>query len=153
MAMCIILKMNILKKANDDKLMKNKENGNYRPTYYCEKDKNTGLVWVIPMRSQFEKYQQIYEKQMKKRRECLTITLGTFDGRKAAFLLQNMFPITEYYLDHIHTRNGNPIPVNTYTRKIVKHNMTKLRVLISKGYNVVFPNVRRLEKLIDFLHN
>ena len=34
------------------------------------------------------------------------------DGKKAAFLIQNMFPVILKYIDHIHTKNGNPVPVN-----------------------------------------
>ena len=37
--------------------------------------------------------------------------MGEYDGNQVAFLLQNMFPITEKYLDHIHTRNNNLVPV------------------------------------------
>lgn len=35
------IKDDFFDKVNDDKLMKNKENGNYRPTYYCFKDLDT----------------------------------------------------------------------------------------------------------------
>ena len=44
--------------------MANKENGNYRPTYYCTKDENTGLLWVVPMSTKFDKYQAEYDKQV-----------------------------------------------------------------------------------------
>lgn len=37
--------------------------------------------------------------------------MGKYGEKQAAFLLQNMFPITEKYLDYIHTRKNNPIPV------------------------------------------
>ena len=45
--------------------------------------------------------------------------LGEFDGKEAAFLLQNMFPIRDYYLDHIH-----------------------------RGKKVVFPDIDRLEQIM-----
>ena len=45
----------------------------------------------------------IHDKQVKKYGQCLTIVLEEFGGREAAFLLQNMLPIREYYLDHIHS--------------------------------------------------
>ena len=50
-------------KVNDEKLMKNKEIGTYRPTFLCLKDKkNDGILWVVPMSTRVEKYQIIYEK-------------------------------------------------------------------------------------------
>ena len=59
-----------------------------------------------------------------------------------------MFPITEKYLDHIHTRNGNPVPVKFSLAQEVRSNMQQLRQLINRGRQVVFPDIRRLEKLM-----
>jgi hypothetical protein len=141
-------------KVNDEKLMQNKEGGTYRPTFLCMEDKsNPGLLWVVPMSSKIAKFQAIYDKQQAKYGKCLTIVIGEFDGRESAFLLQNMFPITEQYLDHIHTRNGNPVPVNYSVAQKVRTNMQQLRQLILRGMNVVFPNVKRLKDLmIEELH-
>lgn len=96
----------------------------------------------------FEKVQAIHDKQQAKYGKCLTIVLGDFDGRKAAFLLQNMFPITEKYLDHVHTRNGNPVPVKHSIAQEVRTNLQQLRQLIYRGKKVVFPDVQRLENLM-----
>jgi hypothetical protein len=48
--------------AQDKNLMQNKENGNYRPTLYCVKDEKTGLYWMIPISSQYDKFKAIREK-------------------------------------------------------------------------------------------
>ncbi len=64
-----------------------------------------------------------------------------------------MFPIIEQYLDHIHTRNGNPVPVKYSIAQEVRSNMQQLRQLISRGKQVVFPDVKRLEAMmIEELH-
>lgn len=136
-------------KAQDEKLMQNKENGTYRPTFLCLEDrKHPGLLWVVPMSTRVEKFEAIRNKQIEKYGKCLTIVIGEYDGRQAAFLLQNMFPITEKYLDHIHTRNGNPVPVRYSLAQEVRSNMQQLRQLINRGKQVVFPDVRRLENLM-----
>lgn len=141
-------------KANDEKLMQNKEGGSYRPTFLCIEDKkNAGLLWVVPMSSRVEKFQAIRDKQEAKYGNCLTIVIGDFDGKKSAFLLQNMFPITEQYLDHVHTRNGNPVPVKYSLSQEIRSNMQQLRQLILKGKQVVFPDIQRLENLmLEELH-
>ena len=36
--------------------MKNKEDGNYRPTMYCIKDNKYDIYWMIPISSQYDKY-------------------------------------------------------------------------------------------------
>lgn len=136
-------------KVQDEKLMQNKENGTCRPTFLCMEDRqNPGLLWVVPMSTRVEKFQAIYDKQQSKYGKCLTIVIGKFDGRKAAFLLQNMFPITEKYLDHIHTKNGNPVPVKHSIAQKVRTNLQQLRHLIYRGKKVVFPDVNRLENLM-----
>ena len=78
----------------------------------------------------------------------LTIVLGEFDGKEAAFLLQNMFPVRDYYLDHIHTRNNNPVPVKHILHKEISTNMKRLRQLHARGKKVVFPDIDRLEQLM-----
>ena len=135
-------------KVHDDKLMQNKENGNYRPTFYCVRDEKTGLLWMVPLSSQFAKFKAIHDKQIERYGKCLTIILGKYDGRDAAFLLQNMFPITEYYLNHIHTRNGNPVPVSFSVHQKITVNMKIIKQLLMRGKKIVFPDVLRLEKLM-----
>ncbi len=43
-------------KANDPCLMQNKENGNYRPTFYCMRDEKTSLFWLVPLSSRIGEY-------------------------------------------------------------------------------------------------
>lgn len=142
------IKDDFFDKIKDPNLMQNKENGSYRPTYYCMKDKNTNLLWVVPMSTKVEKYQAIYDKQLAKYGKCLTIVIGKYDGKKAAFLLQNMFPITERYLDHIHIKKGNPVPVHTSIQKVIEKNMKQLKQLIKRNIKVVFCDVKKIEKLM-----
>lgn len=142
------IKDEYFEKVNDDKLMQNKENGAYRPTFYCLRDEKTSLLWMVPLSSRVEKFRAIHDRQVEKYGNCLTVVLGEFDGKKAVFLLQNMFPVTEYYLDHLHTRNGNPIPVKHSIHRVVSTNMKKIRQLHARGKKIVFPDISRLEKIM-----
>ncbi len=142
------IKDEYFEKVKDDKLMQNKENETYRPTFYCLRDEKTELFWMVPLSSRVNKFQAIYDKQVHKYGKCLTIVMGEFDGKRAAFLLQNMFPVTEYYLDHIHTRNSNPVPVKHSIHRAVITNMKQLRQLHARGKKVVFPDISRLERLM-----
>ncbi len=71
-------------KVNEPNLMQNKENGNYRPTFYCLRDEKTSLLWLVPLSSRIKKFQTIYDKQIKKYGNCLTIVIGEYDGKPAA---------------------------------------------------------------------
>lgn len=142
------IKDEYFKKANDPNLMQNKEDGNYRPTFYCMRDKETSLLWLVPLSSRVEKFQAIYDKQIEKYGNCLTIVMGEYDGKRAAFLLQNMFPITERYLDHIHTRNNNPVPVKYSIQVEIITKMKRILRLHARGKKVIFPDISRLENLM-----
>ena len=100
-----------------------------------------------PLSSRVEKFKRIYDKQVNKYGKCLTIVLGEFDGKEVAFLLQNMFPIRDYYLDHIHTHNCNPVSVKHSIQKEVNTRIKTLRQLNSKGKKVVFPDITDLNGL------
>ncbi len=142
------IKDEYFEKVKDERLMQNKENGTYRPTFYCLRDESTSLLWMVPLSSRVEKFKAIHDKQVAKYGKCLTIVFGEFDNREAAFLLQNIFPVTEDYLDHIHTRNNNPIPVKYSIHKKVRTNLKQIRQLLARGKKVVFPDVARLEEIM-----
>lgn len=132
--------------ANDDNLMQNKEQGNYRPTLYCIKDDRTELYWMVPISSQYEKFSKIREKILNSGKPCRGIILGEFDGHDAAFLIQNMFPVTKDYIDHIHTKNGNPVPIRKDLQKVIRKNVKSLLVLNDRGIKVTFTDINKLRK-------
>jgi hypothetical protein len=96
------IKDSFFEKVQDNKLMANKENGNFRPTYYCMKDESTQLLWVVPMSSRIEKYQSIYDKQIEKYGKCNTIVIGEFGGKNRPFYYKTCFqllsPILTIYI-------------------------------------------------------
>ncbi len=134
--------------AKDDKLMQNKENGAYRPTYLCVKDEKSPILWMVPMSSRVEKYERIIKAKTQKYGESLGIIIGEFNGKKSAFLLQNMFPIIEKYLSHIHTKNNVPVPVSVSLQSQIATNMKRIKRLNARGKKVVFTDISRLEALM-----
>lgn len=130
--------------AKDEHLMKNKEDGNYRPTLYCIKDNKYDIYWMIPISSQYDEYADIRSEMLRKGKKCKGIVLGKYDGKKAAFLIQNMFPVTLKYIDHVHTRNGNPVPVNRKLQEMIRKNTKSLIAISEKGIKVTFTDIIRL---------
>ena len=59
-----------------------------------------------------------------------------------------MVPLRDYYLDHIDTRNNNPVPVKHSIHREVTTRMKKIRQLHSRGKKVVFPDIDRLEQIM-----
>ena len=70
-----------------------------RPYYLSFKDKDN-IIWLIPLSSQTANYQSKINHDIGKRGECLFYYIDKIHGEDRAFLIGNMFPVTqEYVLD------------------------------------------------------
>lgn len=118
--------------AKDEKLMRNHEGDSTRPNYFCIKLDDSCILWFIPMSSKIEKYRLIIEDKIKKYKQCDTIVIGNYRGRDHVFLIQNMFPITEKYIDHVDTVNGRALQVPSETRRQITERVDKIFKLKSK---------------------
>ena len=80
-------------------LMKNKENGNRRPCYFCFNDSdNPEIIWFVPISSKVNKYKEIYENKKKSRKKVYNFVFGKVLGKEKAFLIQNI--LKRHYLLH-----------------------------------------------------
>ena len=82
-------------------LMGNKESdesGNHnRPCYYCFEQAN--YYWMLPISSRVEKFQKLYDEKMKRYNGNFDgIRFGFVNGKRCAFLIQNICPITAEYV-------------------------------------------------------
>lgn len=140
--------------VKDEKLMTNHEGDSTRPNYFCIKINDENVMWFVPMSSKVGKYKKIIQNKMKKYKKCDTIVIGNYRGREHAFLIQNMFPITEKYIDHIDTIEGKALKVPSETRRDIERKVEKVLLLKEKGINLIFPNVDKItEKLLKELKN
>lgn len=128
--------------AKDEKLMKNHENGGSRPTYFCVKSTDNKVLWFVPMSSKVEKYKKILKQKIKKSGICDTIVIGKYKGKEVAFLIQNIFPITEKYIDHIDTTRNQAIAVVKGTQKEIMYKVNKIFKLKSKRNKFNFSRCR-----------
>lgn len=93
-----IIKEQFFEDMNEPYLKGNKKEN--RPHYYCFEDENTGIYWMIPLSSKIEKYRKIMEKREAKGKTCdILHILRLDDKRESVFLIQDMFPITEQYIE------------------------------------------------------
>lgn len=128
------IKNEYFKLANDEKLMKNHENGNTRPTYFCIKNADSKILCFIPMSSKVEKYRKLQEEKIQKNGICDTIVIGKYRRKESVFLIQNIFPITEKYIDHIDIIRNLPVAVVEGTQKEIISKVHKIFNLKSKRY-------------------
>ncbi len=137
---------------NDPGLMQNKENGKKRPCYYCFKsEKYENINWFIPISTKTSKYQKIYahkiEKQIQlgKKPSIDTIVFGNVADTFSAFLIQNMFPVTQEYVKEQYIKNKVVVrlPDKLQTEIISKAN--KVLKLYKYGMkNIIFSDVDKI---------
>ena len=134
----------------DNTLMANKEDGGYRPHYFAIKDtRNSDIFWLIPVSSKYEKYKNFYDKQIAKYHKCTKVVLGKFSGTDHAFLIQNAFPITSDYFDHIHTRFGKPATISDHTRTEIIKCLKSNLALHHRGICLFFADIDRIYALME----
>jgi hypothetical protein len=136
---------------SDDKLMKNGEKDDKehnRPCYYAFKDNKTPIYWLIPFSSQTDKFQRVYDKKVIKYGDCDTIHFGYVLGEKKAFLIQNMCPVVDEYINnqYIDSSTGNPVIIAPKTALEIERKAKKVLMLQRRGSILIFPNIFDIEK-------
>ncbi len=134
-----------------DPYLKGNKVGN-RPHYYCFEDTNTGIYWMIPLSSQINKYKRIVEKKEKVGKPCDIIHIVKLDNsRQSAFLIQDIFPITDGYIEREYTIAGNHLMLTSeHTVKEIEQKAKKVLGMLKRGvkFTPTQPNVLAiLEKL------
>ena len=68
-----------------------------RPCFYCfEMD---GYCWMVPISPKTEKYKALYEEKKKRYKEYDGLGFGYVNGKYRPFLIQNVCPVSEEYID------------------------------------------------------
>ena len=135
--------------VNDKELMKNKENSIKRPCYYCFKSKeNEKIIWFIPVSTKIDKYEKIYNNKIQKQKELGknpsvdTIVFGYVANTYSTFLIQNMFSVTEKYIECKYVKNKVEITVSNRLQEEIIFKANKVLNLYKNGMkNIVFPNI------------
>lgn len=145
-----VIKDEFFEKFNDPYLKGNKDQN--RPHYYCFKDEADGLYWIIPMSSRVEKYKAViaHKKEMHKPCDLLYVCKLSND-KENAFLVQDMFPITEKYILRPYTFAGNPLKlINETDRQIIESKAIRILNLIERKvpFNKFQPDVLKIKETL-----
>ena len=145
-----IIKDSFFDDMNEPYLKGNKE-GN-RPHYYCFEDSVMGLYWMIPLSSRIDKYKKIMDNKKKAGKPCDIIHIVKLDDdRESAFLIQDMFPITEEYIEREYTIAGNHLMLTSeHTVKTIEQKARKVMGMLKRGvkFTPTQPDVMKMiEKL------
>jgi len=131
----------------DEPYLKGNKEGN-RPHYYCFEDGVTGLYWMIPLSSKIDKYKRIVDNKKKAGKPCDIIHIVKLDDdRESAFLIQDMFPITEAYIEREYTIGGNHLMLTSeHVVKDIEQKAKKVMGMLKRGvkFTPTQPDVKRI---------
>lgn len=128
-----IIKDEFFTDMSDPYLKGNKE-GN-RPHYYCFEDSSAGIYWMIPLSSRIDKYRRVMEKKENTGKSCDILHIVKLDdNRESAFLIQDMFPITEEYIERAYTIAGNNLMLTSeHTAREIEQKARKVAGMLKRG--------------------
>lgn len=131
--------------------MENKEDGAKRPCYFCFRDrKNKEIIWFIPISTKYDKYKKIYDNKKSKigNKPVYNFVFGNVLGKKAVFLIQNIFPTVEKYIEEKYTNSNMDVEIP----KVVKDEIITIafRVvrLAEEGVNIPFYNIMEMRETL-----
>lgn len=89
---------------------------------------------------------------MEKYGRCDTLAFGFVLGEKKAFLIQNMFPVTEEYFNNVYLDKNTfkPIQLSESLKKELKSKANKVLSLYKrKGIKLVFTDIEKILTKLD----
>lgn len=135
----------------EKKLLQNKaattDGQHNRPCFFVFDDsQEQEIYWCVPISSQIDKYENIREHRLSKMRErgmenpiCHEIAFGKVIGESRAFLLRNMFPVTEKYIENYYVgRDGKPVTISEQSANFIRNSARKLLTQHNNGQRYIF---------------
>lgn len=150
-----IIRDQFFEDMSDPYLKRNKSEN--RPHYYCFEDTSTGVHWMIPLSSRIDKYRQIMDKKEKAGKTCDIIHIVKLDDdRESAFLIQDMFPITEEYIEREYTIAGNHLTLTSeHVVREIEKKARKVMGMLKRGvkFTPTQPNSATILKKLTKTRN
>lgn len=135
----------------DYKLMENKEGGTKRPCYFCFRDrKNKEIIWFVPISTKYDKHKKIYDNKKSKvgNRPVYNFVFGNVLGKKAVFLIQNIFPTTEKYIEEKYTNSNIDVEIPTVVKDEIITIALRVVRLAEEGVNIPFYNIIEMRDIL-----
>ena len=102
--------------------------------YYVSFIDNDNITWLIPLSTQTENYKRKIQRDEVKHRICLFYYIGEIMGKERAFLIGNMFPVTENYIKKPYTfSNIHYVIRNEELLKELNKRATRYLLLVKQG--------------------
>lgn len=117
------------------------EGAHGRPCFYCFVEE--GYFWMVPISSKTEKYLELYEDKKKRYKEYDGLRFGYVNGKYRAFLIQNVCPVSERYVEcqYMIEKNTVPVTINDKLSAEINGIVRKVIRLNKRGIQIVLTNL------------
>jgi hypothetical protein len=132
----------------DPNLKKNDEEN--RPHYYCFKEDNN-IIWMIPLSFRVEKCKKEIERRQKEGKPCDYYHILEIAGRESAFIIGDIFPVTNEYIKRAYTISGIPAKLlDKHQISQINTKAKKILVLIRRNIKLhkFQPDVLKIEQIL-----
>lgn len=110
------------------------DNKNENRPYFVSFIDNDNITWLIPLSSQVNNYKNKIAYYEHKYKICLFYHIGKIMGEERAFLIGNMFPITDKYIKKPYTFGGTHYVIgDKQLIKELRKRVKKYLVLVEQG--------------------
>lgn len=141
-----IIKDSFFVDMNEPYLKGNKEEN--RPHYYFFKEEKSGLYWMIPLSSKVDKYKKIIEVKAIYKKRCDTLHIAKLDnGKESVFLIQDMFPVTEKYIEREYTIGSKQLFVTSEHAALkIEKKAKRVMNILKRGikFTSTQPNIAKI---------
>lgn len=130
----------------------NKGIGHDRPFFCCLEDRYVpGMYWMIPLSTQVDHYEELYERQIRKFGSCDGIDFAYVNNKKNVFKIKSAFPATDQQVKNIYINkmNGKDQKLKIDDQNRMKYKLRSLITLQNKGYNIFFNDVCEMRKKLS----
>lgn len=126
-----------------------------RPSFYTiPDDEYPDIYWMIPISSKIDKYKKIYNDKLDKHPDWNDydgLEFGYVRGREAAFLLQNICPVTSTYIveEYIDCMTNSPVSIPNDLKRKLNAKARKIIRLAKRGTKITLTDTMAI--LADLL--
>lgn len=119
-----------------------------RPYYLAIRGAD-GIIWMIPLSSQVEKYKRKIEADESKYGDCMFCYLARVKGRESAFLIGNVIPVTENYIKKPFTVSGIPFVMqNKDDIRKIQSKLKRYLLMTRQGKMKPAVDILKIERIL-----
>lgn len=121
-----------------------------RPYYFAVAAQN-GILWLVPLSSKVEKFRLSIEADEKRhgKGSCIFHYIAKVKGKESAFLIGDVIPATEKYIDHAFTVGGVPFIIGDKADiKAIQSKLSRFLTLVRRGKLKPFVDILAIERAL-----